>query len=87
MLFPRSAYRNKNVISRFQLDDIYIQVNEQLGNLLSFFDHTEAMISTNDIRTKTVPIHTGAYYLVIHYFITYGKKSAISSPTVAVNVL
>ena len=42
-------------MSEFQLDNVNkIQVNEQLGNLLSFFDHTEAMISTNDIRTKTI---------------------------------
>ena len=45
--------------------------------------HTKAMISTNDIRTKTIPTHTGAYYL--HHFITYDQKSAISSPTLAVN--
>ena len=54
--FLGSTHRNKNVISKFQLDNaIKIQVNEQLGNLLSFFDLTKAMISTNDIRTKTIP--------------------------------
>ena len=45
--------------------------------------HTKAMISTNDIGTKTIPTHTWVCYL--NYSITYGKKSAISSPTLAVN--
>ena len=44
--------------------------------------HTKAMISINDIGTKTIPTHTGVCYL---NSITYGKKSAISSPTLAVN--
>ena len=44
------------MFSKFQLDNVIkIQVNEKLGNLVSFFDHTKAMISTNDIRTKTIP--------------------------------
>ena len=54
--FLGSTHRNKNMISKFQLDNVIkIQVNEQLGNLLSFCDLTEAMISSNEIRTKTIP--------------------------------
>ena len=54
--------KNKNMISKFQLDNVIkIQVNEQLGNLLSLCDLTEAMISSNEIRTKQYQ-HRGFHY-------------------------
>ena len=44
------------MINKFQLENVIkIQVNEQLGNLLSFFDHTKGIMSTNDRRTKSIP--------------------------------